>query len=138
MTSAFINGLTVKRGDGATSEVFTTIPELASISNFGKTNSLVDVTNFDSTAREYIAGLSDGTEIDMEYNFLPGDATQQALITDVDNQTTRNLQIVITDGTTTKTYDFAVVCMSWALAPSFDDKNMLTFGLKITGAITVS
>ncbi|MCP5018062.1 MAG: hypothetical protein GY938_22730 [Ketobacter sp.] len=138
MSSAFLNGVTIKRGDGESSEVFTTIPEVKSMSNMGKTNPLVEVTSFDSAAREYIAGLADGTEISLECNYLPADVTQQALIADVNSGVTRNLTVTITDGTTPLTYSFAVACLSWSLAPSYDAANMASFSLKISGDITVA
>jgi len=138
MSSAFLNGVTIKRGDGAGTEVFTAISEVLSMSGLGKTNPLVEVTSFDSTGREYIAGLADGTEIALECNYLPADTQQQGLISDVDAGTVRNFQILITDGTTPKTYAFAVTPLSWVINPSFDDKNTLTFTLKISGAITVT
>jgi predicted secreted protein len=138
MSSAFLNGVTIKRGDGAGTEVFTAISEVLSMSGLGKTNPLVEVTSFDSTGREYIAGLADGTEITLECNYLPADTQQQGLISDVDAGTIRNFQVVITDGTTPLTYSFAVTPLSWVINPSFEDKNTLTFTLKISGAITVA
>lgn len=138
MSGAFLNGVTIKRGDGAATEVFNTIGEVLSMSGLGKTNPLVEVTSFDSSAREYIAGLADGTEITLECNYLPADTQQQGLIADVDSGTVRNMQVAITDGTTPKQFDFAVTPLSWVINPSFDDKNTITFTLKISGAITVS
>ncbi|MCP5019399.1 MAG: hypothetical protein GY938_29575, partial [Ketobacter sp.] len=61
-----------------------------------------------------------------------------ALVADVDAGTVRNFEILITDGTTPLTYSFAVTPLSWVINPSFDDKNTLTFTLKISGAITVA
>lgn len=138
MSNAFIAGVTIKRGDAAGPEVFTAIEEAISLSGLGKTNPLIDQTNFDSTAKEYIAGLPDGTEITLECNFLPGATVQQLLIGDVDSKTNRNLEITITDGTTPLVYTFAVVPLSWTINPQVEDRNTLTFTLKITGAITVA
>ena len=139
----FIGGLTFKRGDGATpTEAFTKVNGLKSLSGFGVSKPLVDVTDFDSTAREYIAGLDDGVEITAEFND-DLDATTGAelasLITDVDAGTVRNVQIVSTDGTNTNTYDFAVVGTGYTHNPSFDnDPNTVSISMKITGAITKS
>jgi len=139
--SDYIGGLTFKRGDGGGSEVFTAVNGLFSLSGFGKTNPLVDVTDFDSAAREYIAGLADGSEITAEFNNDIDTATNTQLVNligDVDDKTNRNIQIVDTDGTNTDTYDFAVVPLSWVINPNFEDKNTITFTLKITGSITKS
>lgn len=137
-SSAFINGVTIKRGDGATpTEVFTLFPEVNSMSGLGKTNPLVEVTNFDSTGREYIAGLADGTEVTLEANYLPGDTEQAGLIADVDAGANRNFEITVTDGTTPKVFTVTFVCLGWVISPSFDDKNTITFTLKVSGDITV-
>jgi len=138
MTAAFINGTTFKVGDAASPEVFTTIGEMVELDGLGKTNPLVDVTSFDSTAKEYIAGLADGDEITVECIYLPANTQQQALVTHVDNGTNVNIQVLITDGTTPKTYAFAAIALSWKINPNSEDKNMINFTLKITGAITVS
>jgi len=138
MSNAFLNGVTISRGDGAGPEVFTPFPEVTSLSGLGKTNPLVEVTSFDSAAREYIAGLADGTEVTLEANYLPADAQQQGLIADVDGGLNRNFEILITDGVTPLTYAVTFTCLSWVINPSYDDKNTITFTLKISGDITVS
>jgi hypothetical protein len=138
MSNAFLNGVTIKRGDGAGTEVFTLFPEVTSMSGLGKTNPLIEVTNFDSTGKEYIAGLADGTEVTLEANYLPADTQQQGLIADVDAGLNRNFEIAITDGTTPKTYAVTFTCLSWVINPSYDDKNTISFTLKISGAIVVS
>jgi PDZ domain-containing secreted protein len=141
-TLAFKGGLTFKVGDGAGPEVFTTLEEVKSVSGFGKTNELVDVTNFSSAnnTKEYISGLADGAEITVECNRRNTTATvQNQLIDDVDDQeSARNIRITWTDGTTSKQYDFAVVCLSYTYGPSIADANKITYTLKITGDITVS
>jgi len=134
----FINGVTLKRGDGTTpTEVFTPIEGLKGLSGFGKVNPLVDVTDFDSAGREYIAGLADGQEITMEFNHDQTASTElSGLLGDVDAGTNRNLQIVMDDGTVTWTYEFAVVPLSWVVNPSYEDANSVTVTAKISGAIT--
>lgn len=141
--SDFIGGVLFKHGDAASPEVFTSVNGLISLSGFGKTNPLVDVTDFDSTAREYIAGLADGTEITAEFNedLVSGTNTKLvALCTAVDNKTNFNAQITVSDSgnspTNTDTYSFAVVPLSWVINPSYDDKVTRTVTMKISGAIT--
>jgi hypothetical protein len=49
---------------------------------------------------------------------------------------------VVTDSSVspnlTNTYTFSAVCLSWAISPSYDDANMISFTLKISGDITVT
>jgi hypothetical protein len=139
MTAAFTGGLTVKRGDGGDpTEAFTAVTEVVSMSGLGKTNSLIDATSFDSSAKEYIAGLADGAEVSIECNRVQGDTQQDALRSDVDSGVTRNFEIVITDGTTSETYSLALVMLSWTITPQVTDKAMISFNGKISGAITVA
>lgn len=139
MTAAFISGTTVKLGDGASPLVYSAIEEIISISGVGKTNPLIDATNLDSTAKEYIAGLADGTEITLECNLLTTGGTQQgALKTAVNAGTNKSIQITITDGSTPEIYTFLVIPLSWVINPQVEDRNTITFTMKITGSITQS
>lgn len=139
MSSGYTGGLTFQMSDGASPEVYSTIQETKSLSGLGKTNPLIDVTSFDSAAREYIAGLADGQEISIEcVRTHASPNIQDALIAIVDSKTTRNFKLTLTDGTTPIVYTFAGVPLSWAIAPSFDDAAMISFTLKISGDITVA
>lgn len=139
MTAAFKGGLTVKREQGGSPEVYTTIEEVKSLSGFGKVNPLIDATSFSSTAKEYIAGLADGQEVTIECLRVHASPSQQdALIADVNAGTNRLFQLVLTNGTTAITYTFTGTCLSWVISPSFDDANMISYTVKISGDITVS
>ena len=139
MSSGFTGGLTFQMSNGASPEVYSTIQETKSLSGLGKTNPLIDVTSFDSSAREYIAGLADGSEISVECVRTHASPNQQdALIAIIDSKTTRNFKLTLTNGTTPVVYTFAGVPLSWAITPSFDDATMIAFTLKISGAITVA
>ena len=139
MTAAYSGGVDFAVGDGGGTEAFATLDETYSVWGLSKTNEQIEVSNFDSTAKEYILNtLADGAEITVECNHLLGNTSQEALIADVDAQTTRNIELELTDGTTTKNYAFAVVPISWTITPAIGDKNTLSFALKITGDITVT
>lgn len=142
MSSAFLNGVTISRSAAVSPLSFSSIPEVNSFDGLGKTNPLVDVTSFDSAAREYIAGLADGSEISMECNYLPGNTQQDALQASVDAGVNFYMQVVVLDVTVSPnvgdTFVFEVVPLSWNVAPSYDDKNTRSFTFKISGDITVS
>ena len=55
-------GLKLQRGDGATSEAFTTIGEVTNIKGPSEKVDSLEVTSFDSTGKEYISGLTDAGE----------------------------------------------------------------------------
>jgi len=101
-------GVKVKRGDGATPEVFTEVAELTGLSGPEISVDAVEVTHTSSpsAARQYIAGLLDAGEVGLEVNWLPADITQNdsatGLLGDIVARTLRNFQIVWPDtaGTT--------------------------------------
>lgn len=142
MTSAFINGMSFKYVDTANSPNARAIPEVLSCSGLGQTNPLVDATSFDSSAREYIAGLADGQEITMECIYLPDNAVQAAMRTAIAARQTKALRVVATytesSPNAIETFNFSVVMLGWVMGPSFEDKNTVTFTFKISGAITIT
>ena len=79
-TSAVLgSGATLQLGSGASPQVYTTIAEVLRCGPIGSTNPEVDVTNLDSTAKEYIAGLADGNTVEFTMNWVAGNAQQQSL-----------------------------------------------------------
>jgi hypothetical protein len=140
VTDANIGYFRFKLGDGASTEVFSTIEEAFSISGVGKTRELVDVTSFDSNGnREFIGGLADGQEITVECNYVPAATVQAAMIAAVEAGLNRNFQVVDeTAGSPVKTYAFTASPLSWVINPSVDSRNTITFTVKISGDITVT
>jgi hypothetical protein len=137
MTQANISQFALQLGNAASPEVFATIEEVLSLSGFGKTNELIDVTNFDSgLVKEYIAGLADGAEITVEANYYQAATQQAALRSAVDLGATRNFQLINQVPSPDETFSFAAVCLSWTIEPSPTEQNRISFTLKITGDIT--
>jgi hypothetical protein len=87
----------LQRGDAATPEVFTTIAEVTNVNGPPETAPQVDVTSFDSDAKEFRAGLVDGGEVSFDMNFVGEDSQQQGLRTDLRAGTVRNFKVIIPD-----------------------------------------
>lgn len=115
----------------------TALEEVVSVSGIGKTNNLVDVTNFDSPSgtREYIAGLADGDEFTVECNYKPGATMQGIAMSAVDSGATRSAKLAYLGSSPNRTWSFSVVCMGYTLAPSATEQNKMTFTYKITGSV---
>ena len=95
MTAAVLGkGATLQLGDDASPQVLTTIAEVLRCGPIGSTNPEVNVTNLDSTAQEYIAGLADGNTVDFDLNWIAGNTQQAALRTAAAAGTTKYLKMV--------------------------------------------
>ena len=139
-TSAFVSGFTLKRQHVTASPIaYVEVPEVFSISGVGITNDLVDATHFGSGgSREYIGGLADGQEVTVEANYVGNSVQQEAFITDVVNKATRNFQLLVSGASPNVLFSFAAACLSYVVNPSVDDRNTITFVVKISGAVTLS
>lgn len=133
-------GTLLKRGDGAVSEVFTTIAEVSTISGPETTVETVDATSHDSSAAEFIStALPDNGEIGFEFNYVPGNAQQEGLVTDMNAGTLRNFQLICptTHASTPMTFAFAaIVTKCGPMALGTKDAIRFSGTLKISGAIT--
>lgn len=132
MTTFDTQGTVVARGDGASPEVFTPVPQVTSINPVGFARSLIDVTNLSSTSREYNVAIKDGQEITLECQYDPKDAQQEGLRTDGETGALRNMQITLTDSPAT-VVTFPCRVTGWEFGTPIDDVYPLTVTLKPTG-----
>ena len=136
-TSGF--GTFLKRGDGTSSETFTTILEVVNISGPGETLELIDATHMESPSnyREYLPSLLDSGEVTFDMNFLPSAANQVGVRTDLTGRTKRNWELIFTDSTATK-YSFAGYVTSLEPSAQIDDKLSYSATIKVTGPVVAS
>lgn len=133
------NGTLLKLGDGASPEVFTTVPEVRKITGPAVDFDLLDVTSHDSPSvfREFIPGLSDGDMIRAAVNWRPSNTVHKNIRIDAYAATKRNFKIVFPDSS-----DNNVVCVTYIknFAPTADIgvEMKADLSLKITGAPTWS
>lgn len=137
MTQANISRWQFYLGSAASPQVLSKLEEVRTISNIGKTNTLVEATNFDSPAgtREYIAGLADGDEISVECNYIPGAANQTIAMTAVDSGASRLFRVAYTGSSPEKRFTGQVVCLGYSISPSPTEVNSISFTFKISGDI---
>jgi len=138
-TQAFVGDFTVGVATVDSPASYDTLPEVISISGLGATNELIDATHFGSGgSKEYISGLADGVEITVECNYIQNNTVQERVISDVSSKNTVNVQVTVTDSSPQSTFSFAAVALGWTMNPAVDDRNTISFVLKISGAITVA
>lgn len=128
------NGTLLKHGDGASVEVFTTVPEVTKLSGPSVKFALLDVTSHDSSGgfREYIPGLADGDNITAELNWKPSNVVHKALRVDSYARTLRNFKTIFPDAT-----DNTVLTSTYVadIAPKADMGAILAAAvtIKVTG-----
>lgn len=140
MTSAVIGiGTLLQVGDGAGTEVFTTIPEVKSISGPEITRDTIDVTHMNSpnNFREFVTTLKDGGEVSFEMNYIGNDTTQNGIRVDLKAGTLRNFKMVMNNVAST-TFDFAAVVTEFGLSTELEEIVTASVTLKISGDITES
>ena len=135
MTLAVLgSGATLQLGDGASPQVYTTIAEVMRCGPIGSSNPEVDVTNLDSTAKEYIAGLADGNTVDFDVNWLVGNTEQTSLRTSQQAGSTINLKMVYPTSPETNA-QFDLVLLDFEMGETTADAQLTA---RISGRITGS
>ena len=134
-------GTLFQRGNGATpTETFTTIANVTSIKGPARKRETIDVTAHDSpdAYMEFIGGLKDGGEVQLDINYDPGKATHD-LDDDFDDEVARNYRLVILPGTDDEhTWAFGGIMTELSDEFPYDDKMTRSMTVKITGKPTLT
>lgn len=143
MTMAtFGHGTLLQIGDGAVSQMFTTIGNVMNISGPSLALETIDTTSHDTADkfREFIGGLRDAGEVSFSVNFLPSHATQSStsgLIKDLEDATLRDFQIVF-PFTAVVTWAITALVTGYTPTAPIDDKMTADVTLKVSGKPTLS
>jgi hypothetical protein len=133
-------GTVLKMGDGDDPEVFTAIAKIRSIDPITQTKPLVDVTDLESTAREFIGGLKDGDEFGITAALLLDHASHDQT-TGLDSvfMTDQAVNFQLLPNSSTKKLEFAAICTQRGFG-GFDADGLMmhTWRLKISGDVTIS
>lgn len=132
-------------GDGATTEVFTTVGELKTLNQTGRTVATEDVTNFQSTQREFIPTLLDEGTWDFTGNRVGTDSGQilmESAINAASGMKLHNFKITLpkTPVQTTSGDVFAFAALVQEISYQVSVEKAVTFSgkIKVSGAITVT
>jgi hypothetical protein len=131
-------GTILKLGDAATpTEVFTAIAKIRRIGELSEESPLVDATDLESTGREYIGGLADGSEFDVEAALLMDSATHTALDAAFTSKIAVNFELL--PNQQSKKIKFAALVRSRLFGP-FEPEGIIThrWRMKISGAVTLA
>jgi hypothetical protein len=130
------HGTLLKRGNGATPEIFETIAEVTSINPPEMQSEDVKVSHMESPGgyHEYIPGMREAGEVSFDINFLPANPTHNGttgLAGDHRNRTVRNWRIDLAGGGAF--WLFAGYVKSFKVAIPVDDKVSASVSIKVTG-----
>lgn len=125
-------GTTLKKGA-------TAIAELTSIGGPTISADTVEATSHDSADgyREFLQGLRNAGEISIEGNFIPGNAGQVALTTDLNDGSLDSYTITFPSAMAT-TWTFSAIVTAFETSAPFDEKASFTATLKISGKATLN
>ena len=128
---------TYTSGGTATPVTFTQVKEVKDFKPSGAQVSKIDVTNLDSTAKEYVAGLVDNGDFGMSVNYVAGDPGQAACKVAFEASLTKTFKIVAPNA---DTFTFSAFVMKFPEVPSgaVDGVLMGDMTVQITGSVVKS
>ena len=128
----------LKIENAASPEEYTLIPGVYTIGGLGGgEGDEIDVTDFDSTGKEYLIGLKDEGNLTFSMNYDPDDAQHIRLESLRDSQSSSGFQVVLAAGTL-KTFTFDAFVKTIEKNLEANDAVRANVTLRITGAITKS
>jgi hypothetical protein len=129
----------LQRGDGAAPENFNTIIEILTIKGPGAKVDMKDATNMSSVGqvKEIIAGLEDPGQVQVTFNWIPGDPQHALVLADKSNKTLKNWKIVL-PAVIGKTWSFAGYVSGFEPNYPVDDKITATMTIDLTGPSTLA
>jgi hypothetical protein len=133
------NGVEFQRGDGATTEVFTTVGEVVDFDGPGGEAAEIECTHLLSDAVEVMVGLPDEGNFTINCNLVPGDTAQTGLRTDRDNGTRRNFKLKLSDldgGVSPTTLAFAAYVKGFKINGQANGKIAASVTLRVSGPVT--
>lgn len=130
-------GLVYTSGGTATANAWTQIMEVKSFKPGGASASKIDVTDLNSTAKEFRSGLVDNGTFAIEVFPLPADPGQLAVAAAFNASTVKNYKLAVNGG---NTFTFAATVTKYPTVPDGAVDGVLTGSIdwQISGAVTVS
>jgi len=132
-------GLAYTSGGSATPTTFTQIKECKASKPSGASADSLDVTDLDSTGKEFKTGLQDSGTISLDYNALDSDAGQTALGAAFVGSLSKTYKITYPAGNTPNR-TFVASVTKFSTVPDASTGAIVTGSaeLKISGSVTVS
>src|SRR3954453_23195037 len=123
-------GFKFEIGNGNSPLTYTEVKEVVSFNGFDGKASEIDVTHLQSTAKEFLMGLRDFGNFNLETNYLPSDPGQDAMRAAQASREVQDFKITFSDDTDAT---FQGYVLSNPLSGGVDSKASGSFDIRITG-----
>lgn len=117
---------------------YSAIANVTSLSGLGGQKGDIDITNFDSLAKEFLTGLEDPGSVQAEINYAPADTTQTELWTLKNSGDLRVWRITLSGASPAPYFQFSATVQQFQINFQTDDVVRATVTLRVSGAITKS
>lgn len=133
--TAIVNGnqTAIMLGAGTSPDTYSLLAYMTDIGGFGQESDLIEVTHFQSLAKEYIYSIPDSIEFTIAGNYLPQDVNHRAMFTAQANRLTKNFRIILPDSG--GTFQFASLVRRWELQTGPNVAQRIQWTAKPTGQI---
>ncbi|WP_322070984.1 phage tail tube protein [Paraburkholderia bannensis] len=138
MTSTAISsqGTKIAKNTGTkAAPVWAAVKNVSNLNGFAGTASDIDVTDFDSEAKEFRPGLQDWDTVSFDININMKEASHAALLADKKTGIVAPYQVTLSDGTT---LEFDAYVKTFPVTAGVDSVVKGTVVIKITGDIEVT
>ena len=130
------HGTTLHYDDSGTADPSDALGEIVSIGGPNLTRPMIESTNMDSSAREFIAGgFYDVGTIDVEIQYNPGDTAQDAMTTALTAGTQKAFKITWSD---TSKAVFEGFVESFSVTAEMEDRLTASMSIRTTGTVTIT
>lgn len=137
-TTRSAHGALLKLGDAASPEVFNTVAKALDIDGPKFSSNQIDVTNHDSTSKEYIAGLTDAGELTFGLNFDANDTQHAALLALHVAGTTKNWRLVLPNTSPSMQFSFSGNLSTFGAKFPVEGAQTVDAAIRISGACTLA
>jgi hypothetical protein len=128
-------GAKVYKATAAAPAVFNEVPECISLPMIGATRVEIDTTYSSATSRTRITGRQDGDELEFRFNFIVGNAQQQAIIDNFNGDNDNEQWRVTADAANSSIWGFEVSYLYCGVELGLDAQQILVVRVRISGDV---
>lgn len=131
-------GTKLKLAGTASPVTYTDTANVTAISGLGGQKGDIETTNFDSLAKQFLTGLEDPGQVQVEINYAPADTSQTAIWALKESGALRTWRIQSPGASPAPYFSFSATVQQFQVNWQTDDIVRATLTLRVSGAITKS